>query len=678
MFRNEAGRLERRARSSVLLASWFAAAVAACVAAAPTPSARAADLPPDIGTGTLLFQTGNGFDYAAPLWTDVRISVTGIAARVSVAQRFHNAGTEWAEAVYAFPLPDGAAVDRLRMEIGERVIEGEIREKEEAKRVYDEARDAGRRASLVTQTTPNLFTTQVANIAPGDSIYITIEYLDVARYDAGEFSLRFPMTFTPRYETAEPPPDPALPPDAPAAFVPAVAGTLHQAAIGVELTPGMPLESVGARHHDVRVSQAGASYDVRTAGRTVPMNRDFVLAWRPVAGTAPAVHALTETVGGRTYVLLMVLPPAQTHAFRSRPREVIYVVDTSGSMGGEPIAQAKLALANALERLSPGDRFNVLRFDSTTSGLFRSPAALTDETRADALRFVERLTADGGTEIDGAIRAALAQPASPSHVRQVVFLTDGAVASETQAFKTIEGRLGDARLFTIGIGAAPNSHFMRKAAQFGRGAYTHIGDAADVAPVLDALFAKLERIALTDVLVDWPAAAELYPLRIPDLYAGEPIVVAGSLEGERNGPVAIDVVGRVAGGPWSASVEAMPASSAGIAALWARRKIEFLIDSRVQGVGEPLIRSAVIDTALEHHLVSPYTSLVAVDRTPARSEAAALERRAVGNMAPAGTSLAHIPSTATPAEAYRWIGLAMILAVVLAHGRRGGRGERAR
>src|SRR5690606_17516516 len=150
--------------------------------------------------------------------------------------------------------------------------------------------------------------------------------------------------------------------------------------------------------------------------------------------------------------------------------------------------------------------------------------------------------------------------------------------------------LGDARLFTIGIGAAPNSHFMRKAAQFGRGTYTHIGGSADIAPALDALFAKLGRLALTDVMVDWPAAAELYPLRVPDLYAGEPLVVAGSLDGEVKGPVSIDVLGRIAGAPWSASIEAVPAASPGIATLWARRKIEYLIDSRIAGIDEGVIR----------------------------------------------------------------------------------------
>ena len=644
-------------------------ASAACVTLAALwfRSAAAAELPADIGSGTLLFRSEAGFDAAAPLSTDVHISVAGIVARVAVAQRFRNGGPEWAEAVYAFPLPDGAAVDRLTMRVGERSIEGEIREKEQAERVYREARDAGQPASLVTQTTPNLFTTAVANIAPGESIDIVIEYLDTARYDGGEFSLRFPMTLTPRYGSAESA-IPASPTPASARVRMAnqtSAAAVNEASLHVELTPGVPVDEVVSRHHEIRVTAGTSVYEIETATPTVPMDRDFVVAWRPKAGSAPSVAALTETVGNTTYALLMVLPPADAHDYRSHSRELIYVVDTSGSMAGAPIEQAKLALANALDRLNGSDRFNVFQFNSTTSSLFRLPMQLTAETQGQALRYVERLAADGGTEIGPAIRAALAQPVTPGYLRQVVFLTDGAVGNETELFTTIARQLGDARLFTIGIGPAPNSHFMRKAAQFGRGTYTHIGDAAAVADRMQALFAKLERVALTDVLVGWPEAVEFYPHRVPDLYGGEPIVVAGSFDARSEGPVSIEVFGRVAGTPWSQSIETAAAPSPGIAALWARRKIEYLIDSRVDGIDENLIRRAVIDTALEHGLVSPYTSLVAVDRTPARSRAAALERRALGNMPPAGTSLAHLPRTATAAALYRSIGLLLVVAAGL-------------
>lgn len=612
--------------------------------------AQGAEFPRDVGAGTLLFQRHDGYSAAAPLATDVRIAVAGIAARVTVAQRFENPGAEWAEAVYVLPLPDDAAVDRLVMRVGERVIEGEVREREQAERVYAQARSAGQRASLVRQTSANLFTAAVANIAPGESIDVTIEYLQTARYDAGEFSLRFPMTLTPRYGERD-----GAELDAPAGTVAAV----HEASLRVLLAPGMPLEWLGSPSHATRDATEADRYVLETLAPRVPMDRDFVVAWRPEVGSSPAVAALTETRGASTYALLMILPPSDLHAYRGGPRELICVIDTSGSMGGQPIEHAKAALANALQRLTGQDRFNVLQFNSWTESLFPEPRAFTAESYAEARRWVEGLQSTGGTEMEPAIRAALAQPAAPGYLRQIIFITDGAVASETRLFAAIKNGLGAARLFTVGIGAAPNSHFMRKAAQFGRGTYTHIANAADVGTSMQALFDKIERVALTDVLVGWPEATEVFPMQAPDLYAGEPLVIAASLPASAD-PLAVRAFGRAAGAQWSSLVEAEPSTLPGIAQLFARRKIEYLLDSRVDGTDETLIRKAVLDVALEHHLVSPYTSLVAVDKTPARSAAAALERKQVANAAPAGVRWSGLPQTATWSPVFRSLGAFLI------------------
>ena len=257
------------------------------------------------------------------------------------------------------------------------------------------------------------------------------------------------------------------------------------------------------------------------------------------------------------------------------------------------------------------------------------------------------------------------QPTTQGYLRQLVFLTDGAVSAETALFTAIEQRLGDARLFTIGIGSAPNSYFMRKAAQFGRGTYTHIGNTAEVSEKMTALFAKLEHVALSDVVVDWPDATELYPPAIPDVYAGEPLVLTASFPATPDRPLRATAFGQAAGQPWRETVAGHSSELRGIAALWARRKIEHLIDSRVTGVDEALIRTLVVDTALEHHLVSPYTSLVAVDKTPARSAAAALERRNIANAVPAGAQFAlALPQTATPAALLRWLGALVLLVAV--------------
>ena len=655
-------------------------------------AARAAEFPSDVGAPTLLFQDASGsFTTATPLETDLRMSIAGVVARVRVAQRFRNTGTTYLEAVYVLPLPDDAAVDRLAMKIGERVIEGEIHERAAAERIYGEARAAGQRASLVRQTSANLFTTAVANIAPGEHIDITIEYLQTARYDAGEFSLRVPMTFTPRYGAPDTPEGfsavtSAVLPESLAALFERPSSPRNEAYVHAVLAPGMPLEWIGSRTHALTsVHQQGPAwsaargatkpvndaiangafvhpepadlYVLDTQAQRVPMDRDLVISWRPQVGPAPAISALTETVGETTYALLMILPPAAAHTGSAQAREQIFVIDSSGSMAGQSMVQAKTALKNALGRLRGGDLFNIVDFDSTTSTLYAAPRPFTPTTHAQALAFVDRLVADGGTEIGAAIDVALSQPTTPDYLRQVIFLTDGAVSSETAVFTAIEQRLGDARLFTIGIGAAPNSYFMRKAAQFGRGTYTHIGDVGDVGEKMTELFAKLESVALSDVVVDWPEAVELYPHEIPDVYTGEPLVLAASYPSKPDHPLLATAFGRAAGLPWKQTVGGVPSELPGISTLWARRKIEYLIDSRVAGVDEALIRKLVIDTALEHHLVSPYTSLVAVDTTPARSAAAALERRDVENNMPAGAQWqAAFPKTATPGPLLRWLG----------------------
>ncbi|HEX5047370.1 MAG TPA: VWA domain-containing protein, partial [Gammaproteobacteria bacterium] len=441
--------------------------------------------------------------------------------------------------------------------------------------------------------------------------------------------------------------------------------------VHVTLSPGLPLTEVGAHGRDVHVERSGDRYLLET-GR-VPMNRDLVLAWRPAVGASPAAAAFTQTLDGTTYALLMVLPPNDTHAYRHQPRDVVYVVDTSGSMGGSSIEQAKAALRDALGRLTSADRFNVIQFNSWTSSLYAAPKPFDASTYDEALHWVDRLGATGGTEMEPAIRAALAQPAAEGFLRQVIFLTDGGVADETGLFATIKRELGNARLFTIGIGAAPNSHFMRKAAQFGRGTYTHIGTGAEVGTAMTALFAKLDRVALTDVLVDWPNAVELYPPQTPDLYAGEPLVVTASFPARGAAPLEVQVFGRIAGTQWSERVAAEPASLPGVAKLWARRKIETLVDSRVDGIDEKLTAKLVLDVALEHELVSPYTSLVAVDKTPARPSSAPLDRQVVSNMTPDGAQWGGFPQTATGAPLYRWLGALLLLvaaAVAAARGER--------
>jgi Ca-activated chloride channel family protein len=342
---------------------------------------------------------------------------------------------------------------------------------------------------------------------------------------------------------------------------------------------------------------------------------------------------------------------------------VVFIIDTSGSMAGDSMAQAKQALALAVDRLDAADRFNVIRFSSDTSSLWPDLKTADAANRARARDWVDDLNADGGTEMAPALQLALSGHAENGRVRQVLFLTDGAVGNEAELFDIIHKRLGASRLFTVGIGSAPNAYFMTKAAQFGRGTFTYIGDTREVQEKMTSLFRKLETPVLTSIELHWPngAQVDVYPKRIPDLYAGEPVVVAARLDHKAG---AVELRGIQAGQGFRVSLPLAGGRNAdGVGVLWARRKIEALMDSLHEGASEDQVRDEVTRVALQHHLVSKYTSLVAVERTPTRPADETLASRPVPTNLPAGTEYGAVfPQTATPAPLWLLSGLLAVLA----------------
>ena len=650
-------------------------------------------------SGSLLLKMQNGYQVATRMNTDASMTISGLTARVSVRQSFRNDGSEWVEGVYVFPLPDTAAVDRLRMHIGERFIEGEIREKEQAKKEYEQAKQQGKKASLVEQERPNLFTTSVANIGPGEAVTVEIEYLETLRYDEGTFSMRFPVTMTPRYIPGTPlterkgsgwSPDTTLVGDASRVTPPVVAqSTAHQLTVTVDLDAGMPLEIVASRYHPIKVSEVYVSevpgdktgrYRVTLADSAVPMDHDFELLWRPSPDSAPRATLFTENFAGQPHLLLMMIPPNDVSMAMPRmPRETILIIDTSGSMYGVSIEQARKALELALNGLRPEDRFNVIQFNSVTHALFRVSVPATFDNLDRARNYVQNLSADGGTEMRPALELALHSPEAETHLKQIIFITDGSVGNEQELFSLIEAGLGNARLFTVGIGSAPNGWFMRKAAEAGHGSYTYVSALHEIDEKMGRLFRKLESPQLTDINIQWPdgVTVDAYPGTVADLYAGEPIIVKARLSGEPRKHSQVIVSGNSVSGSWSRKIDiggiADPSgvgeiNSAGIAALWARSRIEDLLDAEQRGADPDDTRRAVIETALQHHLVSKFTSLVAIDKTPARPRAAGLNSELVPNLLPYGQSQNAIfgfPATATGAEWQRMVGMACLLAALL-------------
>ena len=658
------------------------------------PAATAEESAPmDAQSGTLLLKMKSGLVTATRVNTDVTLKVSGLVARVSVRQEFRNTGPEWVEGVYVFPLPEKAAVDRMRLHIGERFIEGEIREKEQAKKEYERARSEGKKASLVEQQRPNLFTTSIANVAPGERVVVEIEYLEDLRYDDGTFSIRFPLTLTPRYIPGSPLPDrqgsgwsadTTRVADASLITPPVVTASRdHKVSLRAHIDAGMPLEIVASRYHPVEVTEQQGRYTVSLANDAVPKDHDFELLWRPVVSSAPRAMVFRETISNEPHYLLMVVPPDGAQAAPlAVPREVLFVVDTSGSMHGTSLAQAKQALMRALDGLGAGDRFNVIEFNSTTRALYHQSVAADAANLGRARRFVQALEANGGTEMRPALRLALDSAGTETHLRQGVFITDGSVGNEDELFAMIEERLGDARLFTVGIGSAPNSWFMRKAAELGRGTFVVISALHEVAEKMDRLFAKLQHPQITNIDVSWPGGTvwEAYPEIVPDLYLGEPVTVRVRAAAPPQPGATVRVSGDSVAGAWTSELALDRGDEhPGVAALWARAKIAALHDEGRRGADPQLIREAVIDAAMQHHLVSKYTSLVAVDKTPVRAAGDPLAREQVPNLLPYGQDMNAIfgfPATATDAPALLLRGLLLLFAALLLLGagaiRRGG------
>ena len=656
-------------------------AIRAARAQSPAGGAAAASEPPPVSG--LFFRAGreDAVFEAPTLASEVDISVAGLVSRVTVRQHFVNPTKVWMEGIYVFPLPERSAVDRLTMTVGGREIAGRIMERAEARKAYEKAAAEGKRASLLSSERANVFATAVANIGPGEEIVVEIEYQDRVAYADGRFSLRFPMVVAPRYTppAAAPmaeAPTPAAPGPGPGVRHATVSqgddrdlfgptrhpdsGPGNPVTLAITLDPGLPLSELKSLYHPVAI----ADLDDRrrritlAEGRT-PANRDFVLEWRPKLGVTPEAAVFAEERDGETYLTVLVVPPPEAEASREErpviPRDLIFVIDTSGSMHGPSIEQAAEALGHALSRLAPADRFNVIRFASATDSLFQDVQPASPHNLRIAQAYVGALRAEGGTNMLPALLRALSGRAEPGRLRQVVFLTDGAVGNEAELFEAIAGLLGNRRLFTIGIGAAPNSYFMRKAAELGRGSFTYIGDVAQVGARVEELLNKLARPTLTGVSLAWPedlpARAEFYPDPIPDLYAGEPVSFSVKLPGLPLNQVsgALTLRGRRGGETWERRLDLSTAVSVpGVAAIWARGKIDQIEDGRFRAEDPATVRGKALAVALHHELVTRYTSLVAIDTRPGRSPEAGLETLEIPRNLPEGWSWEHVFGTEQP------------------------------
>ena len=587
--------------------------------------------------------------------TKVQMDITGNINRVIVKQSFTNPSNQWAEGVYVFPLPEDSAVDQLRMYIDERVIEGQIHEKGEAKRIYEKAKNEGKAASLVEQQRPNIFTTNVANIAPGGTITVAIEYQQAVLIDNNKYSIRFPMVIGDRYIPGTPiqtpsnslgmAPNTHLVEDASKITPPSenhirdLTGqdyeTYLPVTIDINLIAGFDLASLDSSYHRINILDTNQVTKQISLDKSYQADRDFELTWTAHKTNEPEIALITQQKDDDIYLLLMATPPKdEVFKLSSRARELIFIIDSSGSMSGSSMSQAKKALSKAINRLQPSDRFNIIDFDDNFDPLFDSAMPAIQSNISFANRFINGLNAEGGTHMLDPISYALRSRDSNSknYLRQIVFITDGQTGNEKALFTRLQTSIKDDRFFTIGIGSAPNSYLLTKLADFGKGTFTYIGSQNEVTQKMNELFVKLESPALTDIKVNFPPEinAELALDVIYDLYAGETITAAYKMNAL---PSYLNITGKTIDGDFNKNITITSSKNTkGVDILWARRKIDRLTDihnNAYTSREEDLSKQDIIGLALEYHLVSPFTSLVAVDITPVRPESEQLINQAI-------------------------------------------------
>ncbi|MFA9561575.1 MAG: marine proteobacterial sortase target protein, partial [Nitrospirota bacterium] len=553
-------------------------------------------------------------------------------------------------------------------------------------KTYAQAKAKGQRVSLLEQERPNIFTASVANIAPNDPITVDIEYQEMVRQDQGRFMLRFPMVVGPRYIPGQPhftqehstshtglgwAPNTTQVPDA-SRITPPVQhprhGLINPMTLHIDLAPGMFLQDIESPTHPITVTkQEDNTYHITLQDSLAYADRDFELIWTPLSSETPQATVFSEKQEGETYLFLQLMPPVTSSTTQETiPREVVFVIDTSGSMAGSSLTQAKAALTLALLRLTPKDSFNLIQFNTVTQALYSTSQPASISRIQEAQRYINGLQANGGTEMRPALVKALAQEPNQEEqhrLRQIIFITDGLIGNEEALFTLLERDIEQNRLFTVGIGSAPNGHFMQKAAQFGKGTFTYIGTTQEVQKKMNRLFQKLEHPALTDITIhdSHSLMNDMHPNPLPDLYAGEPLTLVFR---SSTLPPSFTITGKRAGAMWETTQSLIDAKSRpGIAVHWARQTIAQLMDQQTQNKDKAILRETILNIALKHHLVSRYTSLVAVDITPVQPEAQSLHTHALKTNLPHGMQYEAVfgwPQTATPATVYLLLGTLML------------------
>lgn len=624
---------------------------------------------------------------ALPIDITANIEISGLMAYAEIKQVFINPYSLELEGKYQFPLPENAAIKHLHVKVADKEIVGQIMEKKAAKAKYNQAKKQGKKASLVQQQRANLFTNNIANIPAHSAVVVTLTFITPVTFFNGELNLNLPLAITSRYQPQHYQSSPAELNSNIFAFDNASLNeslfhltnqkvvAKSQASVHIALNAGIAIKSIQSASHKINtqaLNSQQSSYLISLNKQQAIANKTFNLSWQLEPSLQPQISSFTEQVNNEYFTLLTFFPPLADKT-PVLARDIIFIIDTSGSMQGSSMTQAKLSLQHAISQLNSQDSFNVIAFDDSVELLFSQTQMVSNYNIRQATQFINNLHADGGTEMYRPLSQALVmnknEHQSSKAIRQVVFITDGAVANEFELMQLLDGAQGNFRLFTVGIGAAPNGYFMKKAAQFGRGSYVFIRNNQDVQTRMSALMDKISQPAVSNIqlLLDNQIhqQTEIYPKKITDLYLGEPLQVAI----KSKFPItSAQLTGDMANKPWFQQIIIDDNQSArGISTIWARNKIADLLDTLVIGADAQQVKQQVITTSIAHQIISPYTSFIAVEK---QDELAPLSTaKSTNKLAPQKNMLAKAHEdlmVAMPKTAMGWhqqliIGLLMII-----------------
>lgn len=562
--------------------------------------------------------------------TKVRGTLRGFVAQVEVTQTYVNPFDKTIEATYVFPLPERAAVHSMEMQVGDRVIVAEIKTRADAERTYEEAVHEGHTASLMTQERPNIFTQKVGNIPAGHKVDVKLTYVEALPYEEGVSSFVFPTVVGPRYIPGQPVKradlqpnaryvDTDRVPDASRVSPPALGEgetSAHRIDLELLVQAGVPIRGLlSPSHHIVidRMDDSTARISLAPGDR-MPI-KDFTL-FIDVRGGAPKATVLPHKQAGDGYFTLSLQPPAQPKAADVSPKDLFFVVDTSGSMSGAPVEACKTLVREALRHMNPEDRFTIMRFSDQVSALSSEPLPNTPDNVAAGLRFVDAMAGEGGTEMLNGIHRALEGAPAPDRVRVVFFLTDGYIGNDAEILAAVaQHNQAQARVFALGVGSSVNRHVLSNMARLGRGEVQFMRTDEPAQPFVEKFYRRVRNPVLTDIQLQW-RGLDIYdqsPAAIVDLFDGQPVLIHGRYRNAGKGELII--TGRLGKKPYQTKIAVDLPTSANrpeVPSLWARSRIAEWTDE--ENIRPGSHEEDITRVALEHSLVSAYTAFVAVDR----------------------------------------------------------------